>query len=955
MCKKDFELTLPTAQDSPPDQDRNPPDVIRIRGANTHNLKQVDVDIPRDQLIVVTGVSGSGKSSLAFDTIFAEGRRQFIESQSVYTRQFISQLPRADVESIEGLPPTLAIDQNPGQSNPRSTVGTITEIYDYLRVLMARCGEVRCHQCERPIRQQSLEQIRDRLMGLPEGTKLMVMAPMVRDRRGAHAAVLEKIRTERLVRVRVDGEVLDIESVPELSPSSNHSIEAVTDRIIIREGVESRLFESLELAVRLADGVCLISHQEKKSNPEWTDTTYSTQYACPTCNVSYAEIEPRSFSFNSPHGACETCSGVGVLEGFDIDRVLDKTSSLSGGAVKCWSALPARSRNKQLAELAPLLKQLKQDVETPLARWNGETLERLWTGTQKNKVGIVTLLQKALATATDPDRLQLLESLRSSVNCVACKGTRLKPLANSVFLGDLAIASVTALPIDEAIEFFQAIEFPERLAEVAKPLMKEILGRLSFLEKVGVGYLSLDRRGSSLSGGEHQRVRLATAIGTGLTNVCFVLDEPSIGLHSRDNSRLIAAIRDLQKSGNTVIVVEHDEEIMRVADYLIDVGPHAGKRGGEIVAAGTPAEVIQCESSLTGQYLSGKSKAGLQTPVERRAIDPEKVIEIRGASGFNLKNIDVTIPLGLFCCVTGVSGSGKSTLINRTLAPAIREHLGLLVTEGTACESVSGLGNVDRLVQVDQCPIGRNSRSCAATATGVWTEVRKIFAATKEAKRLGYTASRFSFNSKAGHCVDCQGHGQKRIKMNFLPDLFVTCPTCDGKRFNQQTLQVRFRGMTIAEVLNAPVERALIEFENVERIARVLQCLSDVGLGYLSLGQPSSTLSGGEAQRVKLATELSRISEGHTVYLLDEPTTGLHFEDVSRLLNVISQLVEMGNTVIVIEHNLDVVGKSDWVIDIGPEGGAAGGQVVAAGTPEAIAEVSQSHTGRAVREHFSGS
>ena len=949
-------MTLPTAQATSPNRDRNPLDTIRVRGANTHNLKQVDVDIPRDQLVVVTGVSGSGKSSLAFDTIFAEGRRQFIESQSVYTRQFISQLPRADVESIEGLPPTLAIDQNPGQTNPRSTVGTITEIYDYLRVLMARCGEVCCYQCGRPIRQQSLEQIRDRLMGLPEGTKLMVMAPMVRDRRGAHAAVLEKIRTERLVRVRVDGEVLDIESVPKLSPSSNHSIEAVTDRIIIREGVESRLFESLELAVRLADGVCLISHQEKKTNPEWTDTTYSTQYACPTCDVSYAEIEPRSFSFNSPHGACETCSGVGVLEGFDVDRVLDKPRSLSGGAVKCWSGLPARSRNKQLAELAPLLKELKQDAETPLARWSDETLDCLWTGTQKNKVGIVTLLQKALSTATDPDRLQLLESLRSSVNCVACKGTRLKPLANSIFLGGLAIASVTALPIDEAIEFFQTIEFPERLAEeVAKPLMKEILSRLSFLEKVGVGYLSLDRRGSSLSGGEHQRVRLATAIGTGLTNVCFVLDEPSVGLHSRDNSRLIAAIRDLQKSGNTVIVVEHDEEIMRVADYLIDVGPQAGKRGGEIVAAGTPAEVIQCDSSLTGQYLAGKSKAGLKTPVERRAIDSERVIEIRGASGFNLKNIDVTIPLGLFCCVTGVSGSGKSTLINRTLAPAIREHLGLLVTEGTACESVSGLENVDRLVQVDQRPIGRSSRSCAATATGVWTEVRKIFAATKEAKRLGYTASRFSFNSKAGHCVDCQGHGQKRIKMNFLPDLFVTCPTCDGKRFNQQTLQVRFRGMTIAEVLNAPVERALIEFENVERIARVLRCLSDVGLGYLSLGQPSSTLSGGEAQRVKLATELSRISEGHTLYLLDEPTTGLHFEDVRRLLNVISQLVEMGNTVIVIEHNLDVVRKSDWVIDIGPEGGAAGGQVVAAGTPEAVADVTQSHTGRAVRDRFSGS
>ena len=948
-------MTLPVAEDAPIDKDRKATDVIRVRGANTHNLKQVDVDIPRDQLVVVTGVSGSGKSSLAFDTIFAEGRRQFIESQSVYTRQFISQLPRADVELIDGLPPTLAIDQNPGQNNPRSTVGTITEIYDYLRVLMARCGEVRCHGCDQPIRQQSLQQIRDRLMELPEGTKLMVMAPMVRDRRGAHASVFEKIRSERLVRVRVDGEVTDIESLPELSPSTNHSIEAVTDRIIIREGVESRLFESLELAARLADGVCLISHQEKDSKAQWVDTNYSTQYACPDCNVSYIEIEPRSFSFNSPHGACETCSGVGVLEGFDAEKVLDRTRSLTDGAVKCWSGLPSRTRTKRLADLAPILKSLKQDLDTPLARWNDETLERFWTGAEKKKVGLVTLLQKELSTATSTERLEELEALQSCVNCVSCKGTRLKAQANSIFLNGMTIAGVTALPVSDAIEFFQSIELEDPLKEVAKPLVKETLSRLKFLGKVGLGYLSLDRRGSSLSGGEHQRVRLATAIGTGLTNVCFVLDEPSIGLHSRDNARLIAAIRDLQKSGNTVIVVEHDEEIMRVADYLIDVGPGAGKRGGEIVAAGTPEEVMQCESSVTGQYLSGNTQSISQPSEPHRAVDPARVIEIRGATGFNLKNIDATIPLGLFCCVTGVSGSGKSTLINRTLAPAIREHLELSVKESSPYVSVTGLEMVDRLVQVDQRPIGRSSRSCAATATGVWTEIRKIFAATKEAKRLGYTASRFSFNSKAGHCVDCLGHGVKRIKMNFLPDLFVTCPTCDGKRFNQQTLQVRFRGMTIAEVLNAPVERALIDFENIERIAQVLQCLSDVGLGYLSLGQPSSMLSGGEAQRVKLATELARTSPGHTLYLLDEPTTGLHFEDVRRLLNVISQLVEKGNTVIVIEHNLDVVKQSDWVIDIGPEGGGAGGQVVAVGTPQQVADVSESHTGQAMRSRFSGS
>ena len=594
---------------------------------------------------------------------------------------------------------------------------------------------------------------------------------------------------------------------------------------------------------------------------------------------------------------------------------------------------------------------MQQDINTPLVRWDEESLGRLWTGTETNSVGILMLLRKELSTETNPERLELLEALQTNVDCVACKGSRLKPQANSVFLNGLTIASITALPIDEAIHFFESLTFDDHRSELAKPLFTEILGRLRFLQKVGVGYLSLDRRGSSISGGEHQRVRLATAIGTGLTNVCFVLDKPSIGLHPRDNARLISTIRDLQKSGNTVIVVEHDDEIMRVADFLIDVGPQAGKRGGEIVAAGTPDEVMQCEASLTGQYLAGKKTlCDSKTVARPREIDPGRVIELRGASGFNLQNVDVTIPLGVFCCVTGVSGSGKSTLINRTLAPAIREHLGLLVKESSPYESVSGLELIDRLVQVDQRPIGRTSRGCAATATGVWAEVRKIFAATKEAKRLGYTASRFSFNSKAGHCGACQGHGQRRIKMNFLPDLFVTCPICNGRRFNQQTLQVRFRGMTIAEVLNAPVERALVEFENIEKISTVLQCLSDVGLGYLSLGQPSSTLSGGEAQRVKLAAELARKSHGHTVYLLDEPTTGLHFEDVRRLLNVISQLVEKGNTVIVIEHNLDVIKSSDWVIDVGPEGGEAGGQIVATGTVQEVASNPQSHTGQALRD-----
>jgi excinuclease ABC subunit A len=921
---------------------------IRIRGAETNNLKSVDIDIPRNQLVVITGVSGSGKSSLAFDTIFSEGRRQFIEGQSVYTRRFLNQLPRAAVESIDGLQPTLAIDQQSGHDNPRSTVGTITEIHDYLRVLMARCGEVHCYQCGQPIQQQTVDQIRDRLMELPERTKLMVMSPLVRGRKGSHAAAFQKIRDERLVRVRVDGEIHDIEQAPELAPNQSHDIEAVTDRIIIREGIESRLVESLELATRLGDGLVTISSLPK-GDSDWQDKTYSTKYACPACEIDYEEVEPRTFSFNSPHGACSKCTGLGTIEGFDRSRVLDLSKSLADGAIQCWSDVNADERKARLAQLEPCLTSIEFDLNTPLAKLDNSKLLQLWNGSSEYPVGIDLMMQKDLATATDKDRLKRLESFRGNVSCPACNGSRLCEQANSVLLQGHSISQISAMPIKDAVGFFQGVTFTDYRQTIAEPLLAELSNRLSYLETVGVGYLGLSRSGRTLSGGEHQRVRLATAIGAGLTCVCFVLDEPSIGLHQRDNQRLIDAVIRLRDSGNTVIVVEHDEEIMRVADHLIDVGPAAGKHGGQIVAEGSPEEVMKNPESPTGKFLIGAEKISRSQSVREPG---EAWLRLKGARGNNLKNVDLEIPLGLFTCVTGVSGSGKSTLLNKTLVPALRKRLGLLPGETESYQTLEGADNVERLIQVDQRPFGRTSRGCAATYTGVFEELRKIYAKTKEAKQMGFTASRFSFNAKSGHCSECQGHGQRKVKMSFLPDIFVECSVCEGKRFNEQTLQVRFRGMTIADVLTLSIDQAIREFENIEKVRVVLQCLVDVGLGYLSLGQPSSTLSGGEAQRIKLATELAKPTLGHTVYIMDEPTTGLHFQDIRRLLGVISQLVDKGNTVIVIEHNLDVIKCADWIVDVGPEGGSAGGTIVATGPPTAIANAANSHTGRFLNDYL---
>ena len=923
-------------------------DCIQIRGANTHNLKNVDINIPRNQLVVITGVSGSGKSSLAFDTIFSEGRRQFIEGQSVYTRQFLNQLPRADVDSIRGLQPTLAIDQQSGYDNPRSTVATLTDIYDYLRVLMARCGDVHCHSCGNPIQQQTVDQIRDRLLTLPERTKIMVLAPLVRGRKGKHLAAFQKIRSERLVRVRVNGEITDIEQAPELDQNTEHTIEAVTDRIIIREGIQARLVESLELAVRLGDGLVTLSSLTPGTS-EWQNQTYSTKYTCPRCEIDYAEVEPRTFSFNSPHGACSRCSGLGTIDGFDFRRALDPSNSLAAGAVPIWQTYSSPERSDRLENLAPLLSELDISPSIVLSQLSDSQIKILWNGLDDNQPGIDLLLQKDLATALDNDRKADLEGLQGHVSCPVCEGSRLCKQASAVLVAGKSISEITEMPITNALQFFEEVDFPDDRRLIAAPLLSEISHRLRYLQKVGVGYLGLNRGGRTLSGGEHQRVRLATAVGSGLTCVCFVLDEPSIGLHQRDNQRLIEAIVQLRERGNSVIVVEHDEEIMRVADHLIDIGPSAGKQGGEVIAQGPPAKVIESVTGLTAHYLNGSRTISRSSPVK----NPDgQWIELIGASGNNLQNVDLKIPLGLFCCVTGVSGSGKSTLLNETFASALRQHLGLAVDSPLNFQKLKGAENISRLIQVDQRPLGKNTRACPATYTGVFEELRKIFAKTKEAKQLGYSPSRFSFNSKSGQCTECQGHGQRKIKMNFLPDIFVECPLCEGKRFNIQTLQVRFRGLTIADVLELSIDQALREFENIEKIRSVLQCLADVGLGYLALGQPSSTLSGGEAQRVKLATELSQPTSGQTIYLMDEPTTGLHFEDISRLLNVISQLVEKGNTVIVIEHNLDVIKCADWIIDLGPEGGQNGGTIIAEGPPSEIAANQVSHTGRFLKATF---
>ena len=928
---------------------------ITIRGARMHNLGDLDLQIPRNQMVVITGPSGSGKSSLAFDTLYAEGQRQYIESLSAYARQFLNQLERPDVDIIEGLQPTICIDQRPGAANPRSTVATVTEIYDYLRLLMARLGEPSCYQCGAEISQQSTKQIQDRLMSLPEGTRAMIMAPIIRGRRGQHKELLQKIKQAGFVRARIDGTVYDVDSFPELAARKVHHIDVVIDRVIIREGIKDRVGESVRLALDHGEGLAVVCYFDTvdatvdSTDGDWKDILFSTLYACPNCDINYEEVEPRTFSFNSPYGACSGCGGLGHQYLFDEEFVIpDLSLSIEQGAITALKGAPPKVLKKHNTQINRFLKLKQLDRDTPLCEFGDEKYKKFIHGIGKTYIGLFTLLEQELVTATGKKRLAQLESYRGSVLCPDCNGSRLRPEANSVRLDGLNIDEITKMAVGDAHEFFDRLKFSDEDRPISDPIISEIIQRLTFLKKVGVSYLALNRPADTLSGGELQRVRLASSIGSALVGVCYILDEPSIGLHQRDNNRLIDSLRDLQRIGNTVIVVEHDDAMMREADWVIDMGPGAGQHGGSIVVEGPPDDVIACNDSLTGLYLSGSLQ--IEVPADRRPPDSSKSLVIDGVETNNLQQVVAEFPLGTLICVTGVSGSGKSSLVNETLAPALLRYLGLKTPKPGPHNSLTGTELVDKVVMIDQSPIGRTPRSNAATYTGVLDEIRKVFANTRDAKQRGFKANRFSFNVKAGRCAECEGQGVQKVEMNFLPDLYVICSQCHGARYNRQTLQVRYRGKSIADVLDMSVDQGVEFFENFSVIQRTLQSMKDVGLGYLRLGQSSTTLSGGEAQRIKLASQLSRVDTGQTVYILDEPTTGLHFDDIRKLLLVLGKLVDRGNTVIVIEHNLDVVKVADWIIDLGPEGGEGGGHVVATGTPEEIASNADSITGRFLRE-----
>jgi excinuclease ABC subunit A len=919
--------------------------VVRVRGARVHNLQDLDVEIPRDRLVVLTGVSGSGKSSLAFDTLFAEGQRRYIESLSSYARQFLDQLERPDVDLIEGLPPPVSIDQKTGAANPRSTVATITEIADYLRLLYARAGVPHCPNCGEPIRRQTPEQIVATVLGMQEGRKVLVLAPLVRGRKGQHAEAFQAVRRAGLLRVRVDGQVIEVCDEPKLAKTKPHNIEAVVDRLVVREGIRPRLAESINLALKLGEGTILLSTQEGE---RWEDRVLSLHYACPRCGTGIAELEPRTFSFNSPHGACPTCDGLGTLSAFDEELVLpDRSKSLAEGAVAAWPALRPRTQEALANDpaLAAFLKRHRLSRAKPLASWSPKAVRAFWEGhSESGFAGILPQLERIYAEAKTEAQRTALEPFRDHRPCPACGGARLRPEARAVRLGGRAIHEVCDLAITAVIGFFTALRFEPPLDAVGPPLVAEIVRRLEFLERVGLGYLTLGRGADTLSGGELQRVRLASQIGSGLVGVCYILDEPTTGLHPRDTSRLLDSLAELRDQGNSVLVVGHDETTIRAADWLIELGPGAGPEGGRIVAEGTVADVLQKGESVTARYLRMGDRQWELGHGERLSQSPGW-ITIHNATEHNLKGVVATLPLGAFTCVTGVSGSGKSTLVLDILARAALRACGGVGPRPGAFERIEGLEALDKVVPIDQTPIGRTPRSTPATYTGVFDEIRKVYAQTREAKVRGYQPNRFSFNVKGGRCEVCQGQGMRRIEMNFLPDLYVRCEACGGQRFNRPTLDIRFKGHSIGEVLDLRVDEAIAVFDAIPRVLRGLEELRAVGLGYITLGQSSTTLSGGEAQRVKLAAELGRTATGKTLYILDEPTTGLHFADVERLLRVLQRLAELGNTVVVIEHNLDVVRRADWIIDLGPEGGEQGGRIVAMGPPREVAATEQSYTG----------
>lgn len=935
---------------------------IKVRGAHEHNLKGIDVDIPRDEFVVITGLSGSGKSSLAFDTIYAEGQRRYMESLSSYARQFLGQMEKPNVESIEGLSPAISIDQKSTNRNPRSTVGTVTEIYDYFRLLYARVGIPHCPKCGREIKKQTVDQMVDRIMALPERTKIQLLAPVVRGRKGEHVKLLAGFKKSGYVRVMIDGNMYDLSEEIKLEKNVKHNIEVVVDRLVVKEGIENRLTDSIENVLKLSDGLLTVDVIEG------TPLNFSESFSCPDCDISIDEIEPRSFSFNNPFGACPDCFGLGFQMEFDIDLMIpDKSLSINEGAIVAmgWQSCqnPGSFTNAILQALA---KEYEFSLDTPFEEYpqkvqdilingtNGKTVKVYYKGQRGEGVydvafeGLIANMRKRYRETSSETMKAEYETFMQITPCKTCKGQRLKKESLAVTVGDYNIYEVTSLSIKKLTEYLKELKLTEHQKMIGSEILKEIQARVKFLMEVGLDYLSLSRATGTLSGGEAQRIRLATQIGSGLVGVAYILDEPSIGLHQRDNDKLIEALKRLKNLGNTLIVVEHDEDTMFAADYIIDVGPKAGCHGGEIVATGTAEEIMKNEKSITGAYLSRR----LQIPIPSERKQPTGWLKVIGAAENNLKNIDVEIPLGVMTCVTGVSGSGKSSLVNEILYKSLAKKLNRARTIPGKHKKILGMENLDKVIDIDQSPIGRTPRSNPATYTGVFDQIRDLFAATADAKAKGYKKGRFSFNVKGGRCEACSGDGIIKIEMHFLPDVYVPCEVCGGKRYNRETLEVKYKGKSIYDVLDMTVEEALPFFENIPSIYRKIKTLYDVGLSYIKLGQPSTTLSGGEAQRIKLATELSKRSTGKTIYILDEPTTGLHFADVHKLVEILEQLAQGGNTVVVIEHNLDVIKTADYIIDIGPEGGEGGGRIVAQGTPEQVAQCKDSYTGRYIKREL---